>query len=413
MQHLFLGPVDAPRTPPSMRLVIAALVSLALATPAEAQREAQPRRPALEVGADTNEAANYYNLGLALLEREPRKAVDAFYWAGELNPGSAEAFYAQRVAMLMSNRNILRGYWRGDRRTLRGREVQRADSLYLRALTLNPFFFHKLDAAFFDAIIREIALQAVGPGGDTHAAEYEIRNYLRTAPAGTKAWRAYSHGRFDEALRQYAVAIKQARRKAPLRIDRGRLFFQLDRADSALTELTLAAEEKRKEDAKDLVFIYESKALLDHSIGLVLLRLGRLDAARESFARALQEDLSYGPAHVQLGFMALDAKDTAAAISELDLAAQIAPDDELVRYYYGYALVQFGKAAEGEAELRKAIELNPVYAAPRLALGQALAAQGRSPEAIDAFQAYLGIASQSDPRRSEATQQLVALGASQ
>jgi tetratricopeptide (TPR) repeat protein len=351
----------------------------------------------------------YYNLGLTLLQREPRRAADAFYWAGELNPGSADALYAQRIAILMGRPEVLSGYWRRDRRTARNPEVMRADSLYLHALELNPFLYHRLDGAFFDALIRGIAVRAVGRDGDTHEAEYQIRNYLARATPDVKAWRAYTLGRFDDALRHYATAIKSERKKASLRVDRGRLFFQLDRADSALTELTLAAEEMRTTDAKDLVFIYESKALVEHSIGMVLLRLGRKDEAREAFARALQEDLSYSPAHVQLGFMALDAKDTATAVSEFDLAVQIAPDDEVIRYYYGYTLLQFGKAAEAEAALRQAAAINPVYSAPQLALAQSLAAQGKTAEAGTEFRRFLAGASRTDPRRVEAEQQLATL----
>lgn len=394
-----------------MRLLPVLALSLLVATPLSAQRDTRPPRPQLEAGADTNEAALYYNLGLALLRRDARKAAHAFYWAAELNPASAEALYAQRVALLMARPNMLMGYWQGDRRTLRDREVQRADSLYLRALQLSPFFYHKLDGVFFDAIIREFARRAVGPGGDASELEYQIKSYIREAPPSMRAWRAYSLGHFDDALRLYALAIKSSRKKASLRIDRGRLFFQLDRADSALTELGLAAEEMRAADEKELIFVYESKALLEHSLGLVHTRLGQKDQAREAFGRALQEDLAFGPAHVQLGFLALDANDTTAAIAELDLAAQLAPDDELYHYYHGYSLQEFGRHAEAEAPLRKAIELNPVYAAPRLALAKAIAAQGRAPEAVAEFDAFLALAARSDPRRAEASERLVALRA--
>ena len=389
-----------------MRLLFAVLALLVVAAPATAQRAGSRPRPALPAGADTNEAMTYYNLGISLLRREPQRAAEAFHWASELNPGSADALYAQRIAILMSRPQVHSGYWRRDRRTARNPDVMRADSLYLQALELNPFLYHKLDGVFFDALVHGIAVRAVGPSGDTHEAEYQIRTYLSRASPDVKAWRAYTLGRFDEALRHYAMAIKSARNKASLRVDRGRLFFQLDRADSALTELTLAAEEMRAADEKDLVFIYESKALVDHSIGLVLLRLGRKDDAREAFARALQEDLSYSPAHVQLGFMALDAKDTATAVSEFDLAAQLAPDDEVIRYYYGYTLLQFGKAAEAEAALRQASAINPSYSAPQLALAQALAAQGRAAEAGAEYRRFLAGASRTDPRRAEAEQQL-------
>src|SRR5436190_780304 len=125
-----------------------------------------------------------------------------------------------------------------------------ADSLYLRAVTINPFLYRSLDAVFFDAIIKEIAAGAAGSSASRVEVEHEIDRYLAQAPADLKAWQAYSSGQFDEALKQYAVAIKQARKKAGLRMERGRLFMQLNQADSALAEIKLAADELRKADKK-------------------------------------------------------------------------------------------------------------------------------------------------------------------
>lgn len=396
-------------------LALSLALSLALAAPATAQKkEKVPARPRLDAAADTNDASSYYDYGLSQLERFPTRAADAFYWATRLNPASADAFYARRVALLMSKRNMLVRYWTGDRRTVRNKDVQHADSLYLRALTINPFFYQKLDGQFFHAVIRQLAQEAAGPRGNAGEVEYAIQVYLKDAPAATKAWRAYSSGQFEDALRLYATAIRSARRKAPLRVDRGRLFFQLDRPDSARAEFELALDEMRESDAKDLVFVYESKALLEHGVGLIHRRLGQLDAAREAFGRALQEDLSYAPAHVQLGFIALEMRDTATAVSEFDLAVQIAAGDPVLRYQYGYTLQELGRVKEAEEQLRKAIELEPEYAIPYFTLAMSLAAQGRDAEAVSELRAFLVRAPRHDLRRTEAAAHLAQLtGAAQ
>jgi Tfp pilus assembly protein PilF len=391
-----------------MRLLPVVLVSFVASFTAAAQNKVPPR-PALGAGADTNDAAGYYSLGMALVSRDAAKAADAFYWSTQLNPGQPEALYARRVALLMAQPQLLPGYWTGERRVVRDKAVVRADSLYLRALTINPFFYRKLDGVFFDAILRQFAVDAAGASNNASEIQYEIEKYLATAPADLKAWRAYSDGRFDEALVQYAKAIKSARKKASLRYDRGSLFYQLDKPDSALAELTLAAEELRKADKKDLVFLYQSKGLLEHALGMVQLRSGKTAEARESFGRALQEDLSYSPAHVQLGFIALEAKDTATAVSEFDLATQIAADDAALRYQYGYTLQEFGKSAEAEVQLKKAIELNAFYAAPYLALAKAQRSQNRKAEALEAVKTFLALSARSDPRRAEATQLMASL----
>jgi tetratricopeptide (TPR) repeat protein len=231
--------------------------------------------------------------------------------------------------------------------------------------------------------------------------QYWMESYLREAPPSMRAWRAYTNGAFPEALRLYAEAIKQAKYKAGLRTDRGRLFFQIGNADSALVELTQAIEEMRKEDAKDLVYVYESKALMEQSIAMAQLRLGNTEAAREAFGRALQEDMAYFPAHMQLGYLALDSKDTATAVSEMDLAVQIRGDDPGLRYTYGFILGMIGKHKEAEEQLRKAAELNPAYAAPHYGLGKVLDAQQRSADALQEYRTFLALAARSDLRRPE------------
>ena len=232
------------------------------------------------------------------------------------------------------------------------------------------------------------------------------RQIQQDASESMRAWQAYGDGRFRDALRLYADAIKHARYKAGLRADRGRLFFQIGDADSALAELTLAIEEMRTTDKKDIVYVYESKALLEHSIGLVQQRLGNVAAAKEAFGRALQEDLSYFPAHVQLAYIGINSRDTSMALSEMDLAVQIRPDDPILRYTYGYALATSGRYEDAQLQLRKAIEADPYYAAPYYVLGQVLDALGKLDDASAQYRTFLARASQQDLRRKEAEERV-------
>ena len=99
----------------------------------------------------------------------------------------------------------------------------------------------------------------------------------------------------------------------------------------------------RKRDKKELVYVYESKALVEHTIATVYQRMGNAAAAREAYGRALQEDLSYYPAHMQLAYMAIEVNDTTTALAEMDLAAQLRNDDASVRYIYGATLAGVGR----------------------------------------------------------------------
>lgn len=380
-----------------------------------AQR-ADPPRPALTAPADTNDWMAYYDAGSRWLESDPKKAADAFLWASKLDPTRPEPFYGRRVALLLQDPRRLVRYWRGDKGTVRSRDIQRIDSLYLHALTLNPFFYHRLDRYILRTLINEIA-EDLAPGSGMTSGDLRILldQSINTSDVALRAWVAYSEGDFDRAERLYGEAVRvtnNRRAKASFMTDRARLYFQRDKADRALTDLTTALAELRRADRNDLIYVYESKALAEQGLGMVQKRLGNVDAARESFSRSLQEDLSYFPAHVQLAMLALDSKDTVTALSEMDLAVQIKPNDAGLRYMYGFTLMEVGRNAEAEEQLNKAIEFNPEYAAPRHALAKVLDAAGKPQEARVQYRVFLSLAPRNDPRRGEASRRIAALSAS-
>ena len=399
-----------PRTLLRSLLVCVLLAASQLAYAQKPKNE--PRRPKFPVGVDTNNAQVYYDLGLEKLDRDPDLAADAFYWAARINPTMADAYYARRCALLLSDKYRFQRYYQGDRRTIQSDDVKRIDSLYYYSLTINPFLYRKLDLRLYNAFISNFADEVArrNNGVSANEVQYEVQRWLNDgAPPSFRAWQAYGDGRFTDALRYYADAIKQAKQKAEYRADRGRLLFQLNQADSALVELTQAVDEMRKIDKKDLVFVYSSKALYEHSIGLVQERLGNSAAAKEAFGRALQEDLSYFPAHVQLGYLALEAKDTTTALSEMDLAIQIRGDDPMLRYAYGYSLAVSGKYQDAEVQLRKAIELDPVFAAPYNELGEVLDGEGKVSDALAQYRSFLALSSQSDLRRKSVEERVKVL----
>lgn len=406
----------APRSPPTMRhLLAAATIAALVVLPATGHAQKEPKRPRLESGADTNDARAYFDFGVSRLDRDPDEAADAFYWAARINPLYADAFYGRRVALLMTDKRRLARYMNDDRRTLQSDDVRRIDSLYLHALTLNPFLSQRLDKFMFDQMIRDWA-EEYARNNDITATEvqYYIERQIQSdASVGFRAWRAYSDGDYDQALSLYAKAIAAAKYKAGLRTDRGRLFFQLDRGDSALAELTAALDEMRKSDKKELVYVYQSKALLEQSIGMIQYRLGNVAAAKESFGRALEEDLSYAPAHVQLAYIALEAKDTATAVNEMDLAVQLRGDDPAMRYIYGYTLASVKKLKEAEEQLLKARDLDPVFALPYHALGEVYQATNRPAEALAAYNAYVARAGAHDAQRDDTIDRVKTLGAMQ
>lgn len=388
------------RVPPLALPVLLVLT----AAPLPAQVKDPSRRPELPAGADTNDAHVYYQFGIAKLQRDPRAAADAFYWAARINPGWAEALYARGVALMASDDRRLQRYYRGDRGTLKSKEIRQIDSLYARAFMQNPFLPQSFDKFILDTWVRSIAEDAERSSGATAGEiEHEIQTYIqRNASPAMRARLAYGWGNYREALDHYATAIKNAKYKASLRTDRGRLFFQIGEVDSALVELQQALEERRKSDEKDVVFFYEPKAFLEHAIAVIHERRDEMDEAREAYGRALTEDLSYYPAHLNLGFLALTLHDTATAINELQLATQIRGNEPMLRYLLGNVLAVSMKLPEAETELKKAAELEPLFALPHYMLGQVYEQQMRLPDALQAYRRFLSLSARSDLRRADA-----------
>jgi len=385
--------------------ILQILVSLALvAITASAQKPRElPNRPSLPDGADRNDPWAYYRVGRSALEKDPDKAADAFFWAARLNPIWAEAYYGRRTALLLRDPRRLMRYFEGDKGVIR--ETMGIDSLYAYALTLNPFLGPQLDHLILNAVIQETSRQTANRTGQSpNEIAYLVQRYLSDGPPEWRAMVAYGDGMYPQALALYAKAIERAKHKGGLLAERGRLFYQMGQHDSALTNLNQALAEMRKEDKKDLVFFYQSKALLESRIGMIQHVNGDKTAAREAFGRALEEDLSYFPAHVQLAYLGLEAGDAETVIGEMNLAVDIKPDDPGLRYQYGYALGTLNKLKEAEIQLKKAIELDSDFAAPHLVLGEVYQASQRRPEALKEYETFLALCSAKDPRRDEATE---------
>jgi tetratricopeptide (TPR) repeat protein len=260
------------------------------------------------------------------------------------------------------------------------------------------------------SVIREDVMRRarMGGGGEPSRPEVDlmIENYLRSGGNEMRAWMAYGASDFDRALRFYAAAVGSSRDPASVRMERARIFGMRGQVDSAVAEFNLAVEAQRKEDQKDLVVFYDSKAQAEFSVGVLLEGNGNADGAREAYGRALQEDLSYYPAHLRLGLLALGKKDTATAMSELALASQLAVDEPHVHYVHGYVLAALRHYPDAVVELKKAVELEPYYALPYLTLGLVYEQLAKAPEAYAAYQGFLDRAGQTDMQRPLAVERL-------
>ena len=381
--------------PLSLRpLALAAILAALAAGPLGAQKnEKEPRRPKLDAEADTNDPQAYYRLGLDKAQKRPGEAADAFYWAARIAPAWADPLYGRWAALhlAMSQRKRL-DYWVGERRVVMSDEVQRIDSLLLRAYQLNPFVRRPLDRTMIESLV---------PPDQWYFFRQALDEAAQSNPAFA-AWFASSDGRFPEALKYYGQAIKRNPKSLHLRNERARAYVILAQYDSAIVDLSEVVARMRAEEEEEVVYLYESKAMLEHSIGILRAFQGEADSARAAFGRALVEDLSFHPAHAAMSSIAMTLGDTAQAIAELALAVQLAPQNGVLQHEYAMLLIKQNMPQEALEALKKAVELEPYFAEPHFYLARLHDVYGFTAEAQRNYADFAARAMRKDPRRQYA-----------
>lgn len=403
------------------RCLLAVCCGLAAAAPlaAQAGKARHPKRPAeaTSLNADTNSALNYYRYGMAKLEGDPSLASDALYWAIRLDPVSAEALYARRVAMLRADERRLIRYYQGGGRTRK--EFLPMDSMLYRARMIQPFLFQDLDRGmiqhYYRAAIESNLLRRY-PEMDRNELRFEVERYVQTEmmrPDGDKwmaGWLAFSERRMPDALMYFGQAIGKKHDKPWLHDERATVFFLTGQYDSAAAELRHALDEMQKEDDKELQIIYQPKAMLQYRLAWVMLRQNDIGSAKDALSRALEEDLSFYPAHMMLANMALQEGDTATALREGQMAVELHPVEALPYVRQAELLLASGDHAGATAALTKVVEMEPFYARPYLLLGRAAEAMDKKAEAVGHYQAYLARAMKGDNQAIQVRARIQALG---
>jgi tetratricopeptide (TPR) repeat protein len=140
-------------------------------------------------------------------------------------------------------------------------------------------------------------------------------------------------------------------------------------------------------DIQAAVDAYRQAAALDeqnagywHNLGVAQYSLNALDEARASFRRGLA----------------------------------LEPDDAELNYLLGVVAVQFEELSEAETYLTRANQLDPELPEPYFGLGVLYRLQGKTEQAISAFETFLAIGPGQDPSATQmAQQELDALRAGQ
>lgn len=366
--------------------VLVLLAWCVAAVPASAAAQRIPARPALPRGADANDWEAYVDHGTAIFRDRPNEARAAFYWAARLNPERAEPVFGQWAAHWMLNLKRWEQYLREPEHLRERPEVVRADSLLHLAFVRNPFVHRGLETVLYDQL----------PG--------QWRNDFRT-----RAWIAYTNGDLDKAIGFFDRAARSDPKDPSVRFARASALTSAGRFAEALDDMTALVRTLRERDDTERFGVYESKAMLEYGIGLLHLALGDSAQARDAFARALVDDLSFAPAHAALGDLASGRRDFAEAIRAYEQALELSPKDAVFRSRFATVLARSGAASRAEEQVREAIALEPHYPSPYVHWGQILEQLGRTPEAQHAYAEYLRRAPARAPARAVAQARLSAL----
>ena len=352
------------------RLLCGAL-SLSLSASAAA---AQPSaRPALPVGADPNDWTAYYDRGVQLLKHDGASAEAMFGWAARLDPSRAEPLYGRWVRFHLRDNLRFERYLLDDPRTLRNPAVVAADSLQMRALIRNPFVHRGLIALAYDML----------PG-------------IWSDDPSTRAFLAYANGDLPRAAENLELIVRRSPGDLRARQQLALTLVSLGRFEAARVEMDSVVARLRGADERRVVQVYESKELLLYGIGLLYLAQNQAGQARDAFAGAVLEDASQWYPHRGLGLALLAGGNAREALDEYRTALELAGDEPLLLSEYADALSGAGQYPEAVEQLTRLVRLEPEWAGPWRALGNANLGAGRRAEAIEAFTTFLARAPRSD-----------------
>lgn len=331
-------------------------------------------RPPVPAG-DSKSWEPYFDRGVKLFRQSPIDAETHFAFASRLDPTRAEPLFARYAAFFAHTREEdVRDYFRGVEAILRRADIRAADSLRALALMRNPFVHRGLEILIF-----------------------ERRPGAFATDRDTRAWIAYSNGEFPKAIDLLTRTIDSGRPDARWRrFDRALAYVAMGDNRSALTDLRTLLGMLRRQDDRGTVTLYQSKHFLLYMIGMLHLSMRDYESARTAFQESLVEDASFAYGNSGLAAVSRVQRNNVQAESEYSLAVELASGDGVLRLWHAQVLFDLQRFADADAEVAKAIALEPQWPAPLHLLGRIRERQGREDEAYVAWAEYVAMAPAND-----------------
>ena len=347
----------------------------------------EPKRPKLDAGADTNDAQAYIEWG-NLRETPRKKAFDAYYWAYRLDPTRHVYLLNMFTAVYWAQSPGWRSeYWQGAEFATKSKEARLLDSLANMVSYREPFAHFTRSSCVVD------------------------RDWLDYVESSTylTAEHYYEQGCWTQAIDWYRKVLAKYPNHLSSRMNLVRSMHWTGQHGNALAQIDTALAQLRARDSKRTYRFYASKEQLETMRGEILTQMEDYFGAKKAYGKALEENLSYWPAHMRLARLASIQGEHDEALQEYDQAVQLAEKEPAVRFDFGIALLRAEKGAEAEREFRRTLELEPNFNLAYFNLALALDQQGKRVEAIEAYRTYLRRASRRQAKMSAMASQRLAV----
>jgi len=178
------------------------------------------------------------------------------------------------------------------------------------------------------------------------------------------------HGRLDEAIDQFQIALNIAPKYPLARTNLGIALAKKGRIDEAIAHLQTVLED------------YPNDAKAQYNLGTALAKKGDSQSAIAAYEKALSIQSPYPSAHYNLGMALDDSGRIDEAIAHYQEAVQEDPHFAEAYYLLGNDLFRKSRIDDAIASYERALQSRPAYPEVENNIGLALLKEGRPGEAI-------------------------------
>jgi len=325
---------------------------------------------------DPNNAVAFYNLGLKFYtDKNFDEAINNFDLAIERDYNFSLAYFGKYCCALASDPKFKDEFFSAsDEEEIAPEYLERKKDCsknYRHAFMNDPFFDYRMATLILNR--RPVAYSA-------EENEY-IEEFYGILADG---YRNYMMGRYEEAEKDLSNTISRLDEETEMislhlnlsgttRVVKEKINIiqpyyvralaraQLKNYSGSLDDIDKIIAKYKKRNEEGLLPINYKNADFYYMRGHVNLRQNKLDEAKADFERCLVEDLGFYVAHSQLSNIYQKQKKYREALTEIDAAIFVEPNDPQLHYNKGVFLATIGKPVEATEAYIQSVELNKYH----------------------------------------------------